>query len=204
MDLKTLIFLGPSGSGKGTQVARIKEYLETHDSERNVVELVMGGLFRSFWKGEGYVEDLSRDINLSGELQPSFLQINLWSNFLLQNLKGNEHLIIDGSPRRLTDLDAMESAFEFFKRPHPTLVHIDISPECAKERLLARAATAEKPRPEDVDPTLIEKRLAWYRDFVLPVVDAMKKKPAFTVLEIDGEQSRDDVYNDMMQQLGLI
>lgn len=202
MELSTLIFLGPSGSGKGTQVSKVREYLEIHDPQHSCVELVMGSLFRSFWSGEGYVEDLSRSINLAGGLQPGFLQINLWSNFLLKHVKGQEHLIIDGSPRRLVDLEAMKTAFDFFKRPQPTLVFIDISPEESERRLLKRAEHADKPRPEDTDPALIAKRYEWFKESVMPVVDAMRSDSMFTVLEVNGEQDIDTVTKDMFTGLG--
>ncbi|PIR38591.1 MAG: hypothetical protein COV34_00750 [Candidatus Zambryskibacteria bacterium CG10_big_fil_rev_8_21_14_0_10_42_12] len=202
MDLQTLIFLGPSGSGKGTQVARVREYLGSHDTSRNIVELVMGDLFRVFWKKEGYAHDLSRDINLAGGLQPSFLQINMWSNFMLEHIRGNEHLLIDGSPRRTTDLEAMESAFEFYKRPHPTLVFINISKEESVKRLLRRAEMAENPRPEDGDILLIDNRYQWFLESVMPVIDAMRKNDMFTVIEINGEQEVDAVTEDVFNGLG--
>ncbi len=201
MDEQTLIFLGPSGCGKGTQVEKTKEYISGHDSERKIIELVMGDLFRDFWKGEGYVEDLSRDVMLKGDLQPSFLQINLWSNFLLKNIKGNEHLIIDGSPRRITDLRAMESAFGFFKRKRPTLVFLNISREESIARLTKRAELAENPRPEDSDTELISKRYDWFLESVMPVIEEIKNNDMFTVIEVNGEQGVEEVTQDILSGL---
>lgn len=201
MEEQTLIFLGPSGSGKGTQVRKVKEYISGKDPDKKIVELVMGDLFRSLWKREGYVEELSREINLAGGLQPSFLQINLWSNFLLENMKGSEHLIIDGSPRRLTDLRAMESAFVFFKRKKPTLVFLNISREESIARLTKRAELAENPRPEDSDPELISKRYDWFLESVMPVIEEIKNNDMFTVIEVDGKKSVEAVAEDILSKL---
>lgn len=202
MDLQTLFFLGPSGSGKGTQVKKVQEYLEKCDSQREVIELNLGKLFRQFWKEGGYVENLSRNVMLKGDLQPSFLQINLWTNYIIKNLKGNEHLLIDGTPRRLTDLEAWKAAIDFFERPNPKLIFIHISKEESIKRLLHRAELSENPRPEDKDIVLIENRYEWFKESVVPVIDAMRKNSVFTVLEINGEQDVDIVKTDILKSLG--
>lgn len=201
MELQTLFFLGPSGSGKGTQLQKVEEYLKENDSEKGIIELDLGSLFRKFWEGKGYVENLSRDLMLKGALQPSFLQINLWTNYIIENLKGGEHLIIDGTPRRLTDLEAWEAAIKFFGRPNPKLIFINISKEESVGRLLRRAELSENPRPEDKDVALIENRYEWFEKSVMPVVDAMKKNDMFTVLEINGEQDVNMVANDIFSGL---
>ncbi len=189
MKNQTLIFLGPSGSGKGTQVEKVKAYLQEKDVDTPIAHLVMGDLFRSMWKGDRYSDDVSRAINIEGGLQPGFLQVALWSQFLVDNVHGNEHLIIDGSPRRVIDAELMETAFDFYKKEKPVLVFINCDLDIVKERIIERAS-----RPEDKDEKTIDSRLAWYTEFVVPAIDYFRNKEKFGFVEIDGSKTREEVF----------
>ena len=46
MDTRTVIFIGPQGSGKGTQIEKLKTILEDRD-RRRVVDIQTGRRFRS-------------------------------------------------------------------------------------------------------------------------------------------------------------
>ena len=46
MDIKTVIFIGPQGSGKGTQIEKLKTVLEGRD-RRRVVDIQTGRRFRA-------------------------------------------------------------------------------------------------------------------------------------------------------------
>ncbi len=46
MDIKTVIFIGPQGSGKGTQIEKLKAVLEAAD-RRRVVDIQTGRRFRA-------------------------------------------------------------------------------------------------------------------------------------------------------------
>ncbi len=199
MKQHTLIFLGPSGSGKGTQVELVKKYLSEKDAGTPIVHLVMGDLFRAMWKKEGYSFDLSRDIMTAGGLQPSFMQVKLWSQFFVDNIKGNEHLIIDGSPRRITDAELMESAFDFYEREKPTLVFINCPIDEVKERIVARAK--EKGRVEDLKMETINSRMEWYKEHVVPSIDFFRDKEKYNFVEIDGNQTREAVFAEIKQKV---
>jgi adenylate kinase len=192
MNNKTLIFIGPSGSGKGTQVEKVKAYLKEKDANTPIAHLVMGDLFRTMFKGNRYSDIISRDINLEGGLQPGFLQVVLWSQFLVDNIHGNEHVIIDGSPRRLIDAQLMETAFDFYRKEKPTLVFINCDLAIVKDRIIARAN-----RPEDKDEKVVDARLAWYTEFVVPAIDYFRNKEKFGFVEIDGSRTREEVFAEI-------
>ena len=50
---QTFIFIGRSGSGKGTQIKLLEEYLS--DKNFKIKSVVMGDIFRSFFKESGMV-----------------------------------------------------------------------------------------------------------------------------------------------------
>jgi adenylate kinase family enzyme len=202
MDLKspqTLIFLGPSGCGKGTQIKLVKEYLKGKGNELPVVNLVMVNLFRSFWKTEGYSKDLSKKIENAGGLQPGFMQIRLWSQFFVDNLTGGEHLIIDGSPRRLIDAKLMESAFDFYKHKKPMMVFINCSDEISRDRLHSRAKI--EGREDDLVEGKIEGRLEWFHEHVQPAIDYFKDKEKFNFVEIDGNVGIQEVFEQIKEKV---
>lgn len=203
MTPQTFIFLGSSGSGKGTQVEHIHKYLKEHDPGRRIVRLSMGDLFRSFWASEGYTQKNSRAVMEAGELQPSFLQIWLWGNFFINNLNGDEHLLIDGSPRRIEDARAMDSAFRFYRRENVHLVVLTISRAEAKKRLLDRSDNKQNSlrELEDSDVHRMEKRLDWYEEFVVPAIDFLRDSGHYTVIDIDGEQSVQNVKYELISHV---
>jgi len=200
MTQKTLIFLGPSGCGKGTQVKLVKEYLESLPGALPVAHLVMGDLFRAMWKeGVGYSFDLSRDINDRGGLQPAFMQVRLWTQFFVDSLNGNEHLIIDGSPRRIEDAILMESAFDFYGMEKPTMVFIDTDIEESKKRMFHRAHI--EGRKDDLLLANVESRMAWYKEFVVPAIDHFRNKDKFGFVTINGNGSIEEVFSEIKQKV---
>lgn len=199
MKKHTLIFLGPSGCGKGTQVELVKKYLSEKDSETPIAHLVMGDLFRAMWKKEGYSFDLSKEIMIEGGLQPSFMQVKLWSQFFVDNVHGNEHIIIDGSPRRVTDAELMESAFDFYGREKPTLVFINCDIAESKERIIKRAE--KEGRREDLKEETIDSRMEWYKEHVVPSIDFFRNKDKYNFAEIDGNGTIEEVFAEIKQKV---
>ncbi|MDZ7726668.1 MAG: nucleoside monophosphate kinase [Candidatus Campbellbacteria bacterium] len=203
MDLQTFIILGSSGSGKGTQTRMLNQYLEEVDKERGVIELVMGDNLRELWRRQGYTEERSKELMELGKLQPSFLQIYTWTQFFIDNLEGNEHLIVDGTPRRIEDAIAMDSAFRFYERPKPKFIFLDISREEAKKRLLERSAQSKNKtdlRSIEDEEEKIESRLDWFEEFVLPAVDFFKNNPDYKFINIDGELPVEEVHRSIIKK----
>ena len=76
MNQLTVIFLGPQGSGKGTQVDLLADYLKKMDT-RPVGVFGMGKMLRDFCTKEGYSQKLVRESIERGEMQPDFLVTTL-------------------------------------------------------------------------------------------------------------------------------
>jgi adenylate kinase family enzyme len=194
MDLQTIIFIGRSGCGKGTQVGLLKDVLKEKDSEREILHLETGIKFREFMLGDNYSHKLSNEIYKRGERQPDFLAISFWADFLVENLKENEHLFCDGICRSFPEAMIFTTAVDFYKRK-VKVIHINVSREWSRDRLLARG------RGDD-DSLGIEKRLDWFEKDTNQAVEYFKSNNQYSFLEINGEQSIEDVHKEILQKLG--
>ena len=100
---ETFIFIGASGSGKGTQVSLLKAHLARKNPETPIFYLQTGQYFREFIKGDSLAAGIAKHAIDNGERAPDFLAMYIWSKVFVENLTGNEHLIIDGSPRSINE-----------------------------------------------------------------------------------------------------
>lgn len=183
----TVIFIGPQGSGKGTQIARLDARLREIDPERRVVDVQSGRRFRSFAVLEsGYTADHIAETLDTGVLQPLFLSVALWGYDLVQQVDPECHLLIDGFPRAVEEAVVLETALSFYKRTDLTVVFLDTPEEVVRERMIARARN-------DDTPASIEARLTWYREKTLPVVEYYKNRTNTNLVVIDGTQDVDSV-----------
>ena len=193
MTPQTYIFIGPSGSGKGTQATLLMDYLKAQDPSVDVFYLETGKKFREFIKLPNHTSELSYEIYKSGARQPDFLAVHLWSHILIESFTGREHLVLDGTPRSLHEAQVLATAMEFYNRIKPVVIYVKVSHAWAEARL------AERKRLDDVKPEEVEKRLTWFDTDVLPAVEYFTSNPFFTVLEINGEQTIEQVHADIIK-----
>lgn len=191
MQPQTIIFVGRSGCGKGTQAKLFIEYLKSRDASREIFYLETGDMFRKFIAQDSYSSKLSREIMSKGTLQPSFLAVHIWSHLFIENMKGGEHIIIDGTPRTHSEAQVLDSALSFYEREKPIVFLIDVSKEWAMDRLLPRGR-ADDSRAD------ITKRLEWFDTDVVAAIRHMQAAKMYTVLEINGEQTIEKVHADVI------
>ncbi|MCA9353239.1 nucleoside monophosphate kinase [Candidatus Nomurabacteria bacterium] len=192
----TIIFIGPSGCGKGTQVGLLQKYMEENDQEkRSVFYLESGKHFRDFISQSGYTAKLSKKVMNTGELQPSFLAVHVWSHLMIEQMDDNKHLIIDGTPRLLDEAKVLDGAFSFYGIEKVFVIHFNVSDDWSRERL------SERGRFDDKDKEEVEKRLTWYKKEVLPIVDYFRDAKRYEVLDINGEQTIEEVHQDIIKQI---
>jgi adenylate kinase len=187
MNAQTIIFVGPQGSGKGTQIERLGRELRERDPERRTIDIQTGRRFRALAaKQEGYTEnEIHRTLD-TGILQPLFLSVVLWGDAFHQHADPDTHILIDGFPRTIHEAHVLESAFTFYERNPVTIIHLDTPESVVRDRMVGRA------RPDDT-PESIEARLRWYREETLPVVEYYRARHDTHVIDIDGTESIDVV-----------
>lgn len=196
METRTVIFIGPQGSGKGTQIERLKNVLESRD-RRRVVDVQTGRRFRSLAaKQETFAEDKIAATLDTGMLQPDFLVAVLWGQAMVDQLDPKSHLLIDGFPRNLAQVPDLEDAFHFFERGSLDIINLSTPEEVVRERMKARA------RKDDTAES-IEERLRWYREDTVPVLDYYRARAETKVHDIDGTLGIDEVHEAIVNSLGL-
>lgn len=195
--IKTVIFIGPQGSGKGTQIEKLKGVLEADDERRRVVDIQTGRRFRALAaKQETFAEEkVARTLD-TGMLQPDFLVAVLWGQAMVDQLDDKSHLLIDGFPRTIGQVPDLEDAFKFFDRGHIDVINLETPEEVVRERMESRAR-------EDDTPESIEERLRWYREDTVPVLEHYRQHPNATVHDLDGTYSIDGVHRQIVGALGL-
>ena len=191
--LHTIIFIGRSGCGKGTQAHLLKERIHKHDkNERRILYVETGEYFRHFIRGKSYSSELSRKIYEHDERQPDFLACFMWSNLLIEELHENMHLVFDGVARSLYEAEILTTALRFYKREDPTVIYLDVSRDWSEKHLLSRG------RSDDINLDRIDKRLNWFDKDVMPAIGFFKTHPYFRFIEINGEQSIEKVHSDIV------
>lgn len=193
----TIIFIGPQGSGKGTQIERLVKTLKAKDPHRKVVDIQTGRRFRGLAaKQEGYTEKSVFKTLDTGALQPLFLSVTLWGDAFHHHVDPDCHLLIDGFPRTVNEARVLESALMFYHREPLTIINLETPEAVVRTRMEGRA------RPDDT-PESIEARLAWYREETLPVLAYYREREHTTVIDCDGTKSIDEVEKEIRDKLGL-
>jgi adenylate kinase len=194
----TIIFIGPQGSGKGTQIERLTKVMSERDPVRRVVDIQTGRRFRSLAaRSETFAEKKVAHTLDTGVLQPDFLTHILWGEAMLQQLDPKSHLLVDGFPRTVVQAQVLEDAFMFFERSKLHIVNLDTPEEIVRERMYSRA------RADDTSES-IEERLRWYREETMPVLDFYRVRPDTYVHDIDGTDTVEGVHQQILKALNLI
>lgn len=198
-----IIFLGPPGSGKGTQARKLAE-------EKDFLHLSTGQMLRDM---QAEMPELKKIMDKGDLVDDDLLMNSLYEYLEKNNLK--DKVIIDGSPRTLYQYENM---IEWFKKnisPIEKVIFIKISEEEAVRRLSSRRTdkntgivynlvTNPPPsgvKPEDLvqraddNPESIKERYQVYHESTEPVVQAARKDGILH--EIDGERPIDEIFEDI-------
>lgn len=193
MNSRVILFFGRSGCGKGTQAKLLANVLKSQG--REVIYAETGSKFREFLNTDNYFGKLVGNILKDGKLIPVFLPIWIWTDILVKNFTGEQDLVLDGLCRRFEESVALDSAFNFYKIEKPNIVLMNVSKEWSYSRMM------ERKRADDT-PEKIQNRLDWYEKDVIPSVEYFRNKPGYNFVEINGEQSIEDVHKDIINKLG--
>lgn len=190
MDLNTIFFIGPQGSGKGTQAKILAQTLGFFYWE-------MGGILRQVAKEDS---DLGREVkNLidQGILLSDELLLKVLVSRLSQ-IPASQGVIFDGVPRRIGQAEFLMDYLLKQGRKNFVTLFVNLPREESINRLLLRA---EKENRADDTREGIETRLQFYERDTLPVLDYLKTKSA--LFEIDGKPPVEEVTKKINKVLGL-
>lgn len=186
---QTLVFLGRSGSGKGTQVELIKKMLQPY------LYIYTGDLFRVLAKTDSFAGIKIKGVIDTGGLPDEWLASFLWQRELIEKFKGNENLIFDGTPRRLHEAEELDEVLGWLERKEDLrAVLVDITDEEAIIRLLKRSRT------DDTEES-IRSRLGWFKTSTEPVIDYYEKSGR--LVRVDGIGTVDEIHQRIKKALNL-
>lgn len=155
-----LLVLGPQGSGKGTQAARIA-------SDHGIPHVSTGDMFRAAAAAGTELGLEVEPILAAGELVPDELTVALIRERLSQP-DATRGFVLDGFPRNLAQAEELDAMLAEIGRSLDAVLFFDLSDDVALERILVRARDEGR---EDDQPEAIARRLAIYHEQTEPVVE---------------------------------
>ena len=190
---RAYIFIGQSGSGKGTQVTLLEQTLQEHRLAATIFHLETGKKFRELIDGNTYTATLTKALMDHGQLPPPFLGVHMWSHTLIDDYNGEEVVFMDGTPRVASEVPLLLSACAFYGwQPH--VVYIKVSDAWAREKLLARGRA-------DDEIQEVDGRIRWFHDSVVPAIELLRVDTSVVMHEINGEQPIESVHKEIMNAI---
>lgn len=193
MQPQTFVFFGIVGSGKGTQVKLLTEFLKGKDG-RETVYAGTGEGFRKLIETDSHTADLIKEYMIRGELVADFLTTSIFANVLVSSLTPEKHLIADGYPRTVSQSQDFEAMMKFYGREEVKIIYIEVGKDEAMKRNLLRG------RADDTKEGLA-KRFDEYINNVIPAMNYFKDKVNYKIYTINGEQEVDKVHQDIISAL---
>ncbi len=203
--MKTIVFMGKQGSGKGTQAELVSEKL-------GLQHISTGDLFRRL---EGELKKQVDEYVNAGKLVPDELTLEILKNKIDSGVE--KGIILDGFPRNINQAKLLDKEIDI-----DIVIEISISDETALKRLSGRwncsncgriynYNTEPKPKVKGVcdkcggklsqrkDDTeeAIKERLQIYHKQTQPVLEFYKDK----LIKIDGEQSIEKAEQEILNIL---
>lgn len=173
MKFDVIFFIGPQGSGKGTQARLLATKLGFYFWE-------MGGILREIGKENSVLGKKIKVLLDAGILVPDQVILEILDE-KLPGLMSEKGLVFDGVPRQLGQAVHLLSFLEKNNKQKMVTIFIDLPKEESIKRLLLRA---EKEGRVDDNKESIEMRLSMYEKQTVPVLDFLREKTTF--ITIDG------------------
>ena len=196
MKTQTIIFMGPQGSGKGTQADHIARYLREHDPENEVVALETGKYFRDLMSSDNYTGERVKALLDDGKMLPNFLAKHIVLEDLTPKLTATSHLTVDGFPRTVEQIEFWDRLMEFYLREDLAVVFLEVPEKVVRKRLEGRG------RFDDTD-RLIDERLRLYKEQTLPVIEVYKNRDDINFIHTDGTLPISEISKEICSQLGI-
>ena len=189
---RTIIFIGPQGSGKGTQVELLVK--ATQAKNQSVACIQTGDFLRSLAESDSYVANCIKSSLAAGQLIPDPIMDGLVVERLLSVFTADTSLVFDGYPRNQAQVKTLQEVLGFFGREHLAVIHL-VTPDAeVKERMLERG------RADDT-PASIAVRLTTYHKQTEPLLGYFRNLSSATIHDIDGVGAVESVHEAIMQKL---
>jgi len=183
-----LLIVGPQGSGKGTQAARLAELF-------GIPAISTGDVFRAHVKDETELGVQVKAVIEAGDLVSDELTFALLRDRLNQGDTG-QGFLLDGFPRNLGQLGLLDEFLAPRDEALTAVINLDVPREVSISRLAERARI--EGRTDDTDE-VIAKRLDIYERETTPILEVYRGHGL--VDTIDGVGSLDAVTDRIVAAL---
>ena len=211
-----IIMLGAPGAGKGTQAKMIAE-------KCGIPHISTGDIFRANIKNGTELGAKAKEYMDKGLLVPDELVCDLVVD-RIQQADCEKGYILDGFPRTIPQAEALEAALNAIEQKLDYAIDIDVPDENIINRMSGRRACVGcgatyhvvfSPTKvegkcdvcgeslilrDDDKPETVKKRLDVYHTQTQPLIDFYSARKV--LVEVDGTQSMDKVFEDIMKILG--
>ena len=211
-----IIMLGAPGAGKGTQAKMIAE-------KCGIPHISTGDIFRANIKNGTELGAKAKEYMDKGLLVPDELVCDLVVD-RIQQADCEKGYILDGFPRTIPQAEALENALNAIEQKLDYAIDIDVPDENIINRMSGRRACVGcgatyhvlfNPTKvegkcdvcgeslilrDDDKPETVKKRLDVYHTQTQPLIDFYTERKV--LVEVDGSQSMDKVFDDIMKILG--
>ena len=200
-----IIFLGPQGSGKGTQAELLSKKI-------GLPVIETGQLFRIAARSKSVEGKAIKKKLANGEFISDETTIQILKN-QLEKINIEKGFILDGFPRNLTQAEFLE---QFENR---IVIYLDLPDREVIKRLSVRkicsscgkiftgfedlnncsVCKGRLKRREDDKPKAIRKRLDLFKNSTVPLLDYFQNKGI--IIKVDGRLSIEKIFENILKQL---
>ncbi|MEW5796812.1 MAG: adenylate kinase [Candidatus Zixiibacteriota bacterium] len=176
-----LVFLGPPGSGKGTQAVRLAQ-------EKGLVHLSTGDVLRAAVKAGTTLGMKAGGYMSRGELVPDDLIISLIEEKVASG-ELSRGFILDGFPRTVPQAKSLDSMFAKNRIKLDKAILLDVGDAEILKRLKGRAE--KEGRADDTEEVILN-RLEVYRRQTQPIEELYRQQSI--LVQIKGEDTPDRIF----------
>lgn len=211
-----IIFLGPPGSGKGTQAKLVVKKLDFQYFESGDI------LREKARERDALGQEIDRLIHQEGKYVPDEMMVEIVTNWITK-AKLEQGIVFDGFPRTLDQYQGLQKVLAEKESVIDQVIYLKVSEEESVRRLSARRICPRcdfefnlvtKPpkkdelcdqcqkkliQRQDDAPEIIKKRLETYYQLTKPLVEFVRQQGI--LVEVDGERSIEEIHQDIFERI---
>jgi adenylate kinase len=187
-----MILLGPPGSGKGTQAARLTAHL-------GLAHLSTGDMLRAAVAAKTPVGLRAAEIMARGDLVPDEVVIGVIADRIAEPDCANG-FILDGFPRTVGQAEGLDALLNERGLSLDAVVELVVDEAALLARIEGRARETGAAARADDNPSTVKRRLEVYREQTAPVSAYYESRRLLR--RVDGMRTIDDVWQQVLEEIG--